>query len=67
MREIEFHNFVMGRLESLKGKGFKVLIFDTWTRFEIPFISGSAEINKIQTILFSQWHLQSHGDMEGFF
>lgn len=37
MREIDFHNFVMGKLESLKGKGFKVLIFDTWTRFENTF------------------------------
>jgi len=37
MREIEFHDLVMSELDKLEGKSFKVLIFDTWTRFENTF------------------------------
>lgn len=37
MREIEFHNFVMDKINGLKDKGFKALVFDTWTRFENTF------------------------------
>jgi len=37
MRELEFHDFVMKNIHSLKNKGFKALVFDTWTRFENTF------------------------------
>lgn len=37
MRELEYHDFVMKNVRELKGKGFKVLVFDTWTRFENTF------------------------------
>ena len=37
MREIDFHNYVMEQIQTLKGKGFKVLVFDTWSRFENTF------------------------------
>lgn len=38
MREIEYHNLVVDLIENqCMGKNFKVLIFDTWTRFESTF------------------------------
>jgi len=37
MRELEYHDFVMQNVRELKGKGFKALVFDTWTRFENTF------------------------------
>jgi len=34
MREIDFHNLVIGLIDGLPKDKFKVLIFDTWSRFE---------------------------------
>ena len=37
MREIDYHNLVMNEVEALEKGKYKVLIFDTWTRFENTF------------------------------
>lgn len=37
MREIEYHDLVMKEVSALESKKFKILIFDTWTRFENTF------------------------------
>jgi len=37
MREIEFHDLVIGLINGLPKNKFKVLAFDTWTRFENTF------------------------------
>lgn len=34
MREIEFHNLVIGLIDGLAKSTYKVLVFDTWSRFE---------------------------------
>lgn len=34
MREIDFHNLVIGLIDGLSKNTYKVLVFDTWSRFE---------------------------------
>lgn len=60
MRELEFHDLVMSELDKLEGKSFKVLIFDTWTRFENTF----HPVVQQNPMRFKQFY-SSKGDIKG--
>lgn len=60
MREIEFHDLVIGLVNNLPTGKFKVIVFDTWTRFENTF---QPKVQKNPT-LFREFY-SSMGSIKG--